>query len=112
MDKRRLSKLKYLTKFRMTIFFIIFLLMGAYFVPLSSPQQTIQNPQVSSMTIDGQILYAPMYSGTTYLRESTGALNHTWSSSFLPGCMVRWLGDGSILRTIRVGVGPGGGGAG
>jgi hypothetical protein len=96
----------------MTIFFIIFLLMGAYFVPLSSPQQTIQNPQVSSMTIDGQILYAPMYSGTTYLREITGALNHTWSSSFLPGCMVRWLGDGSILRTIRVGVGPGGGGAG
>ncbi len=25
---------------------------------------------------------------------------------------MRWLGDGTILRTIRVGVGPGGGGAG
>jgi Arylsulfotransferase (ASST) len=93
--------------------------MGAYFVPLSSPQQTIQNPQVnqnpqvSSKTIDGQILYSPIYSGTTYLRESTGALNHTWSSSYLPGVIVRWLGDGTILRTIRVGIGPyDGGGAG
>ena len=121
MDKGRLSslsKLKYQVKFRMTILFIIFLLIGAYFVPLCTPQQIIQNsqvnqdPQLASMAIDGQILYSPMYSGTTYLRESTGALNHTWSSSFLPGCMVRWLGDGSILRTIRVGVGPGGGGAG
>ena len=113
LDKRRLSKLKYQAKFRMIIFFIIFLLIGTYFVPLSSPQQMIQNPQTSSMTIDGQILYSPMYSGTTYLRESTGALNHTWSSSYFPGVMVRWLGDGTILRTIRVGIGPwDGGGAG
>ena len=53
-----------------------------------------------------------MYSGSTYLRESDGSVNHTWSSSFMPGCMVRWMGEGKILRTIRVGVGPGGGGAG
>jgi len=118
MHEEGLSKLKYQVKFRMTILFVIFLLIAACFVPLSSSQllnqnpQVNQNPQASSKAIDGQILYSPMYSGTTYLRDSTGALNHTWSSSFLPGCMVRGLGDGSILRTIRVGAGPGGGGAG
>jgi hypothetical protein len=118
MYKGRLSKLKYQAKFRMTILFIIFLLIVTYFVPLSSPQltnqnlQMYQNPQVSLREIDGQILYSPMYSTTTYLRESSGALNHTWSSSYIPGCMVRWVGDGSIIRTIRVGVGPGAGGAG
>jgi hypothetical protein len=64
------------------------------------------------MTIDGQILYAPMWSTTTYLIDSTGTVNHSWSSSFFPGVAVWWLGDGTILRTIRVGVGPGGGGAG
>jgi Arylsulfotransferase (ASST) len=111
-------KLQYQRKLRMTILFIMFVLIGTYFVPLSTPQLTIQNPQVnqnpqpSPKAIDGQILYAPMYTGTTYLLNNNGAVNHTWTSSFLPGCMARWLGDGSILRTIRVGVGPGGGGAG
>lgn len=53
-----------------------------------------------------------MFTTKTYLVEHTGAVNHTWSSSFFPGCMARWLGDGTILRTIRVGAGPGTGGAG
>lgn len=48
----------------------------------------------------------------TYLIDNTGVVNHTWSNSFLPGVAVVWLGDGTILRTIRVDVGPGGGGAG
>ncbi|MBE3122848.1 MAG: aryl-sulfate sulfotransferase [Thermoplasmata archaeon] len=115
MDKGRTStllKLKYYTEFRMTIFFVIFLLIGACFVPLSSSQLVNQNPQPYPKAIDGQILYSPMFSTTTYLRENTGTINHTWPSSYFPGCMVRWLGDGTILRTIRVGVGPGGGGAG
>ena len=53
-----------------------------------------------------------MDSKITYLIDKTGAINHTWSSDYLPGVGVRWLGDGTILRTIRVGVGPGSGGAG
>ncbi|MGF3553973.1 MAG: aryl-sulfate sulfotransferase [Thermoplasmatota archaeon] len=64
------------------------------------------------MLDEGQILYAPMYSGITYLKDYNGNINHTWTSNFWPGVMVRWLGDGTIFRTIRVGVGPGGGGAG
>jgi len=53
-----------------------------------------------------------MYSGTTYLIDSNGYINHTWSSSYWPGVAVWWLGDGMMLRSIRAGVGPGGGGAG
>jgi len=53
-----------------------------------------------------------MWSSTTYLVDNTGTVNHTWSSSFFPGVAVWWLGDGTILRTIRVGIGPGSGGAG
>ncbi len=119
MNEGRSSKLKNHLKVRLTLFFMMFLFLGIFFMPFSSPQPTIQNMEVnqntegSSMAIDGQILYSPMYSGITYLRESNGALNHTWSSSYLPGVMVRWLGDGTMLRTIRVGVGPyDGGGAG
>jgi len=105
-------KLKYYTEFRMTIFFVIFLLITACFVPLSSSQLVNQNPRPYPETIDGQILYSPMWTTTTYLRESNGALNHSWSSSFFPGVAVWWLGDGTILRTIRVGAGSGTGGAG
>jgi hypothetical protein len=53
-----------------------------------------------------------MWDTTTYLIDNTGEINHTWPSNFLPGVAVSWLGDGTILRTIRVGVGPGSGGAG
>jgi hypothetical protein len=62
------------------------------------------------MINDGQILYGPIKSNSTYLIQSNGTVTHTWSSSFSPGVMVRWLGEEKILRTIRVGdEGPGGG---
>ena len=67
---------------------------------------------MNTMTIDGQILFAPIWGTTTYLIDNTGTVNHSWSSSFFPGVSVWWLGEGTILRTIRVGVGPGSGGAG
>jgi Arylsulfotransferase (ASST) len=80
----------------------------------NSLQSNIPEHQVAESTnmIDGQILFAPIFSTTTYLIDRTGAVNHTWSSSYLPGQAVYWLGDGTILRTIRAGVGPGQGGAG
>jgi hypothetical protein len=105
-------KLKFTTGFRIFIFFIIFLLVGAYLVPVSSSQLIDQNSQPASRISDGQILYSPMWTTTTYLLDSTGAVNHTWLSSYFPGVAVWWLGDGTILRTIRVGAGPGSGGAG
>jgi hypothetical protein len=69
------------------------------------------NEQKGRMTINGQILFAPMYSNTTYLVDNTGTINHTWSSNYFPGEAVRYLGDGTILRSIKVGF-PGYGGSG
>ena len=107
-----LLKLKHNTEFRKTIFFVIFLMIGACFVPLSSSQLMDQNPQPYPKTIDGQFLYSPMWSTTTYLRRADGSLNRSWASSYFPGVAVWWLGDGTILRTIRTGSGGGYGGSG
>ncbi len=116
MAKRELLRsvdMKLFIKSRVFLFPIILLMIGSCFIPASLPQKVDQNyEQCTLTTIDGQFLYAPMYGTTTYLRKSDGSLNHSWSSSYFPGVMVRWLGDGMILRTIRVGVGPGTGGAG
>jgi len=71
-----------------------------------------QNPQPNPKIIDGQILFAPMYSTTTYLIDNTGVVNHTWPSSYMPGEAVCWLGDGTILRTIKTGAMGGGAGGG
>jgi hypothetical protein len=101
---------KAFTRSRSMVFAIAVLLVGSSLVSVSSSKKLDQTYEPSS--VDGQILYSPMYSTNTYLRQGDGSLNHTWSSSYMPGVMVRWLGNGTILRTIRVGVGPGGGGAG
>ncbi len=53
-----------------------------------------------------------MWSTTTYLRHADGSLNRSWSSSYFPGVAVWWLGNGTILRTIRTGSGGGTGGSG
>jgi len=97
---------------RSLVFLISIILIGSLFIPVSLPQNVDQTIKQSSMIDEGQILYAPMYQTTTYLKEYTGTLNHTWASSYAPGVMVRWFDDETIIRTIRVGVGPGTGGAG
>jgi len=109
---QRISKLDFFAEFRLMAFFIVFILLGGYFVPISSSQPVDQNMQSPLMMTDGQILYSPMWTTTTYLLESTGAVNHTWANSFFPGVAVWWLGDGTILRTIRTGSGGGAGGSG
>ena len=93
------------------ILFIVLLFLGSCFLPASIPQK-VRNPEQGTMSIAGQILYAPTWTTTTYLIDSLGNVDHTWPSSYLPGVAVWWLGDDTILRTIRVGVGPGTGGAG
>ena len=86
-------------------FFLLFILC----FPLSAAQTTDTQSTPQPTMIDGQILFAPLDSFTTYLIDRSGALNHTWSSSYLPGEGVRWLGNGAILRTIKVGTWGGGG---
>jgi hypothetical protein len=83
------------------VFFTVLLLVGAFGIPLSTPQSADQTIHTSLGTIDGQILFAPMDSTTTYLIDRNGTVNHTWPSAYLPGEGVWWMGDGTILRTIK-----------
>jgi len=99
-------------KSRKIIYLSVILLISSFFIPISLPQNVDQTYKQYTMIEEGQILYAPMYQTTTYLRDYTGTINHTWPSGYVPGCMVRWLDEETIIRTIRVGVGPGAGGAG
>jgi len=96
-----LFKLKCNTIRPTIIFFISMVMIGTYFGPLISSQAADQNPQPVPRPIDGQILFAPMDSRTTYLINGAGTVNHTWSSDYIPGEAVRWLGEGTILRTIK-----------
>ena len=98
--------------YRVFVSLIVLLFFGTCFIPLSITQTINKNHRSFQILDEGQILFAPMWSTTTYLIDSNGTLNHTWTSSYFPGVSVWWLGSGTILRTIRVGVGPGGGGAG
>jgi hypothetical protein len=98
---------------RVIEFLIITILVSTCFLPVSSPQKMHEYSEQGAMTISGQVLFAPSKSTTTYLIDHTGTVNHTWSSSYAPGQAVYWLGDGTILRTIRVGAsGTGGAGGG
>jgi len=108
--RSRFSKLIFHSEFRLTVFFILFLLLGAY-IPLTSSLQVNQTPLPLSFS-EGQFLYSPMWSTTTYLRHADGSLNRSWASSYFPGVAVWWLGNGTILRTIRTGSGGGTGGSG
>ena len=70
--------------------------------PMSIAQRTDTLSPPRSTMIDGQVLFAPMMSRTTYLIDRSGNVNHTWASDYLPGEGVRWLSNGAILRTIKV----------
>ena len=59
-----------------------------------------------------QILFAPMFSTTTYLIDKNGDVNHTWLSSYFPGESVYILDNGTILRSIKISLSGGGSGGG
>ena len=105
--------MKYFFKSHIIILSIIFVFsMGPGFTPLSNPQMTRQTKGNLS-NINGQIVYSPMDSTETYLIDYTGNVVHQWSSDDLPGEAVYWIGNGTILRTIKtdiVGLGGAGGG--
>lgn len=111
-NTNRVAKTRYHAAFHMMVFSIVFILLGSSCLPRSLSQLADQPTQPPMMITEGQFLYAPMWTTTTYLRESSGALNTSYPSSFFPGVAVWWLGDGAILRTIRTGSGGGTGGSG
>ena len=92
---------------------MIILLYGTCFIPLSNTQIVNQYYDQPQKTINGLILFGPIYSLKTYLIDKTGAIYHTWSSNNFPGESVYWLDNGTILRAIKVnltGLGGSGGG--
>jgi hypothetical protein len=90
----------------------ISLTIGLVLVLIGASTTAFANKNTGYST-DGQVLFAPMVSHTTYLIDRSGAVNLTWGSSYFPGESVRWLGDNTILRTIKVGAwGTGGAGGG
>ncbi len=104
--------MKYFFKTPIVILSIIFVLLGPGFTPVSTPQMLRQTKENLS-NINGQIVYSPMDSTETYLIDYTGNVVHQWSSDYLPGEAVYWMGNGTILRTIKtdiVGLGGAGGG--
>jgi hypothetical protein len=97
-----------LLTFGCTLLFIAPCLFGVFAQePNSSP--SLQVP----LGLEGQVLFAPMDSRISYLIDRSGNVNHSWTSTYLPGEAVRWLGEGTLLRTIKVGMswtgGSGGG---
>lgn len=88
------------------LIFLLFLVMiGTSFTPVSISKNISSMEEQGARTINGQILFAPFYSTTTYLIDSTGAINHTWSSAYQPFTEAYWLGNGTILRPILSGGG-------
>ena len=92
------------------VLLVIIMLLTCYF-PFQVESFQIKNENINyENIINGQILYSPMWSTTTYLIDRNGNVNNTWYSNYFPGVSVWWVGDGSILRTIRLSGSPGGGG--
>ena len=92
-------------KSHVTILLFFFVMVSASFAQGSSSNLLLFIDKPGERTIDGQILFAPIYSTTTYLIDRAGAVDHTWSSAYNPNACVYWLGNGTILRAISSGEG-------
>jgi hypothetical protein len=90
--------MKHNKKSHVIIFLILLVMIGTSFTYISSSKTLSSTDEQAGCTINGQILFAPYYSTTTYLINSAGAVNHTWSSSHGPDASAYWLGNGTILR--------------
>jgi Arylsulfotransferase (ASST) len=104
MKTHRILKLIALALYRkhhMTTISIFIILVGACFVPVSSSQKLQQHSEQGLQIFSGQILFAPMYSTTTYLLDDAGIVTHTWPSTYLPYLAAYMLDDGTLLRTIK-----------
>jgi len=97
--------MRHTEKSQVLIFLILLVMIGTSFTHVSSSKNLSSINEQGGRTFNGQILFAPYYGTTTYLIDSTGAINHTWSSSYRPFTEAYWLGNGTILRPIISGGG-------
>jgi len=83
------------------------------FIPTSMTQDVKQNYKGNLKTINGQILFSPIYSKKQYIIDYNGIVNHTWVNKYTPGQAVYMYDNNSILYTTRlVYNAPGGAGGG
>ena len=94
-------------KSHVIIFLILLVMIGTSFTQVSSSKTFSAIDGQGGRTINGQILFAPFYSTTTYLIDKNGTINHTWSSAYQPFTSAYWLGNGTILRPICLSSGGG-----
>ena len=97
--------MKYNEKSQVLIFLILIIMIGTSFNQVSSSKNLYSMEKQGGSPFDGQILYSPFYSTTTYLINSTGAVNHTWPSTYRPFTEAYLLGNGTIIRPILSGSG-------
>ena len=80
---------------------------------MSITQTLKNNYKINSDESEGQILYSPIYSVSTYLIDRNGTEINNWTSSNFPGEAVYMVDNGAILRTKKLAlVAPGGAGGG
>jgi len=92
--------MKHNEKSKFLIFLILFVMLGALFSKVTLSKNLSYIYKNVEEPFDGQILFSPFYGTTTYLINSTGAINHTWSSTYRPFTEAYLLDNGSIVRPI------------
>src|SRR5882757_7925256 len=68
---------------------------------MGNAQKTVGLISNTGNARDGYILFAPLFSQTTYLIDRAGKVVHSWKSAWLPGQSAYLLPDGSLLRTAN-----------
>lgn len=91
-------------KSRILILLTVLIMISTYSAQGSSSKASIM-VKAGGRVFDGQILFSPYYTTTTYLIDSSGTVNHTWPSAYRPFTEPYWLGNGTILRPISSGGG-------
>ncbi|WP_317898776.1 aryl-sulfate sulfotransferase [Aurantibacillus circumpalustris] len=77
---------------------IILLFLITIYLSANAQKQTGLIKQTTQST-NGYVLFAPLYSKTTYLIDKCGNEIHSWKSKYIPGQSVYLLPNGSLLRT-------------
>jgi hypothetical protein len=97
---------------KIIVFWIVILFCLTSSSSMSFAQNTTKESDKNPTINQGQILFAPMNSWTTYLIDSNGLVRHTWPSTYFPGESAYLLEDGSLLRTMKLSFVYGGDGGG
>jgi len=83
-----------------------------FLLPLGEAQSKTIKQSSTTHIDEGQFIFAPTQSTTTYLVNADGSVNHSWPAEEYPGESVYLLDDGSIMRTEKLSLAGGGAGGG